>query len=205
MMHVLVDFAEPPYITPAAGRILLALPALMDGYFDGSVVYLLESDPEAGSAGVIVNVATRTPVGQVLPGWHDASSEPNVIFKGGPVQPDGALCLAKLAKPDAIMPTPGLRAVRTQTRATGVALVDLDGDVDEIRAAVTRLRVFAGHAGWSPGQLEDEIAERAWHVVPGRADHVFSEEPDTLWRRIAREQPNWISWLSTYPADPLLN
>lgn len=201
-------FAEPTDLAPAAGRILLAMPSLKDGYFDGSVVYLLESDPQAGSAGVVVNVATRTPVGQVLPDWHDTASTPNVIFKGGPVQPDGALCLARLAQPDALMPTPGLRTVglrRPRSGATEVALVDLDGDVGEIAGAVTQLRVFAGHAGWSPGQLEDEIAERAWHVVPGRAEYVFAAEPAALWRRVAREQPNRISWLSTYPGDPLLN
>lgn len=201
---MLADFAEPALIPPAAGRILLAMPALRDGYFDGSVVYLLESDSEAGSAGVVVNVSTRTPVGQVLPNWHDAAGRPSVIFKGGPVQPDGALCLAQLSDPDA-MPTPGLRAIRARSGPTGVALVDLDGEVDEIVAAVSRLRVFAGHAGWSPGQLEDEINEGAWHVVSGRADYVFAEHPDTLWHSIARDQPNRVAWLSTFPADPALN
>ena len=199
------EFAEPVLIPPAAGRVLLAMPALRDDNFAGSVVYLLESDPQAGSAGVVVNVPTRTPVGQVLPSWHDTASTPSVVFKGGPVQQDGALCLARPADPSATVPTPGLRAVRQRDGRSNVALVDLDGDVDEIGAAVSRLRVFAGHAGWSPGQLETEIAEGAWHVVPGRADYVFAREPLRLWRRIAREQPNRVAWLSTYPPDPLLN
>ena len=62
---------------------------------------------------------------------------------------------------------PGVRRGRRRRSAT----VDLDGDVAMIAAIARRLRVFAGHAGWSPGQLDAELAEGAWWVVarqPGR-------------------------------------
>jgi putative transcriptional regulator len=68
-----------------------------------------------------------------------------------------------------------------------------------------RLRVFAGHAGWSPGQLDDEMAEGAWWSVPGSADDLFSTEPRTLWARVLRRQPPPLNLVSTYPPDPLLN
>jgi len=179
---------------PAGGRLLLATPLHADPQFNRTVVYLLEHDDD-GSLGVIINRPSRTPVGQVLPDWHDAVSGPAVVFGGGPVQPDGALCLG-LVTGEAT----GLRRV-----VDGIATVDLDGDVPVITAATGLLRVFAGHAGWSPGQLDDEISEGAWWVVDGGPDDVFSLDPRPLWQRILRRQPFPLRLLASYPEDPTLN
>jgi putative transcriptional regulator len=181
-------------IPPAGGRLLVATPLLGDPNFVRSVIYLLEHD-EGGTVGVIVNRPSRTPVAQVLPDWHDAVSGPSVIFGGGPVQPDGALCLGRIDRD-----LPGARRV-----VDGVGTVDLDGDVAGIVAGTSRLRVFAGHAGWSAGQLEDEIAEGAWWVVPGDSEDLFSPDPRPLWPRVLRRQPAPLSLVSTYPADPVMN
>jgi putative transcriptional regulator len=180
---------------PAAGRLLVATPLLGDPHFARTVVYLLEHDG-GGTVGVVLNRPSHTPVGQVLPDWHDAVSGPAVVFGGGPVQPDGALCLGQLAAADG----PGVRPV-----VDGVATVDLDGDVALISASASRLRVFAGHAGWAPHQLEGEIAEGAWWVVPGGPDDLFSGQPGGMWSRVLRRQPPPLNLLSTYPSDPLLN
>lgn len=185
--------------------VLLALPMLTDPNFARSVIYLLEADPEAGSAGVVVNSPTRTPVGQVLPAWHDAVSAPGVVFRGGPVQPDGALCLATVTAPAAEAPAGSIRLVRQRTAAARIGLVDLDADVDDIRAAVGDLRVFAGHAGWSAGQLEAEIAEGAWWVVPGWIEDVFGADQTRLWSRVWQRQPFPLRLLASYPDDPTLN
>ena len=58
--------------------------------------------------------------------------------------------------------------------AGDVYLVDLDSDPADLQEELTGLRVFAGYAGWSPGQLAGEIAEGAWACVPGRPDDVLS-------------------------------
>jgi putative transcriptional regulator len=118
-----------------------------------------------------------------------------VVFGGGPVQPDGALCLGRLANDG-----PGVRRV-----VDGVGTVDLDGDVAVISGLTTQLRVFAGHAGWAPEQLADEIAEGAWWVVAGSPADLFSDIPRPMWTRVLRRQPPPLSLVSTYPADPLLN
>jgi putative transcriptional regulator len=68
-----------------------------------------------------------------------------------------------------------------------------------------RLRVFAGHPGWSPGQLEGELDEGAWWVFRGGPDDLFSDDPRTMWRQVLRRQPSPVNLLSTYPADPTLN
>jgi putative transcriptional regulator len=181
-------------LPPAGGRLLVATPLLEDPHFARTVVYLLEHDG-GGTVGVVLNRPSHTPVGQVLPVWHSAVSGPAVVFGGGPVQPDGALCLALLDNDG-----PGVRRV-----VDGVGTVDLDGDVTVITGLTRRLRVFAGHAGWSPGQLDDEIAEGAWWAVPGSPDDLFSVEPQGMWRAVLRRQPAPLNVVSTYPPDVLLN
>jgi putative transcriptional regulator len=174
--------------------LLVATPLLSDPHFARTVVYLLEHDG-GGTVGVIVNRPSHTPVGQVLPDWHDVVTGPAVVFGGGPVQPDGALCLGQLTTDG-----PGVRRV-----VDGVGTVDLDGDAPLLAGLTRRLRIFAGHSGWEPGQLDREIAEGGWWVVSGSVEDVFSESPRTLWRTVLRRQRPPLNLLSTYPPDPLLN
>lgn len=181
-------------LEPAAGRLLVATPVLGDPHFSRTVVYLLEHDG-GGTVGVIVNRPSRTPVGQVLPAWHEVVTGPQVVFGGGPVQPDGALCLAQLHEDG-----PGVRQV-----VDGIATVDLDGDTTTIAGLSRRMRVFAGHAGWSPGQLDAELLEGTWWVVPGSPDDLFSAAPHAMWSAVLRRQPPPLNIVSTYPPDPTLN
>jgi putative transcriptional regulator len=67
------------------------------------------------------------------------------------------------------------------------------------------MRIFAGYAGWSSGQLEGEITEGAWYVVESQPDDVFGLHPDTLWRRVLRRQTDQMAYLATYPDDPTQN
>jgi putative transcriptional regulator len=193
-MTMAADWRSLGGLEPAAGRLLVATPLLGDPNFVRTVVYLLEHDG-GGTVGVVLNRPSHTPVGQVLPDWHDAVSGPAVVFGGGPVQPDGALCLGQLE--------PGASGIREVV--DGVSTVDLDGDVTVIAPNARRLRVFAGHAGWAAGQLDDELAEGAWWVVPGTPDDLFSEQPRAMWGTVLRRQPPPLSLVSTYPPDPTLN
>jgi putative transcriptional regulator len=193
-MTMAADWQSLGGLEPAAGRLLVATPMLGDPNFVRTVVYLLEHDG-GGTVGVVMNRPSHTPVGQVLPDWHDAVSGPAVVFGGGPVQPDGALCLGELH--------PGSTGIREVV--DGVSTVDLDGDVAVIAPNARRLRVFAGHAGWSAGQLQDELDEGAWWVLPGGPDDLFSDEPRSMWRAVLRRQPSPLNLISTFPMDPTLN
>lgn len=191
------DWGAVATLPAAAGRLLVATPLLGDPHFRRTVVYLLEHDG-GGTIGVVLNRPSHTPVGQVLPDWHDVvsdSSGPAVVFGGGPVQPDGALCLGVLDSAEV-----GAREV-----VDGVATVDLDGDVAVITPIARRLRVFAGHSGWSPGQLDGELAEGAWWVLAGSPDDLFSAGPNTMWRDVLRRQLPPLSLVSTYPDDSSVN
>ena len=92
--------------------------------------------------------------------------------------------------------------------ATDEASVYVGGPVAE--TAVIVLAEFdrpelAGHAGWGPGQLEDELAEDAWIVEPPRREEVFTEDPDDLWAAVLRRKGRRYALLSTMPPDPSLN
>src|SRR5438270_12675838 len=75
------------------GRLAVATPLLTDPNFARTVVLLLQSDDEDGALGLVLNRPTGTEVGEVLDAWHPLAAEPGVVFSGGPVQPNAAICL----------------------------------------------------------------------------------------------------------------
>src|SRR5215218_11353060 len=116
------------------GRLLVATPALKDPHFERTVV-LLVAHEETGALGVVLNRATEVPVGEVLTGWDSLAAQPPVVFEGGPVQPEAAICLARAR--------PGVEDLAGFNRVSGaVGTVDLSGDPDLLVAGVLGVRVF---------------------------------------------------------------
>ena len=179
------------------GALLVSMPALSDPTFAGTVVYVLDHS-DTGTLGVVLGRPSAVEIRDVLPGWCDLAVEPGVFHVGGPCETDTALCLATCDDP---VPVVGLRRVDGS-----VHLVDLDADPAELAGRLTGLRVFAGYAGWSPGQLASEIAEGEWACVPGRPQDVLSRAagPD-LWRAVMGRQRGRLAVLSTAAADPSAN
>ena len=65
--------------------------------------------------------------------------------------------------------------------------------------------MFAGYAGWGPGQLQAEIDEGAWYVLSGEPTDAFLAEPEQLWPAVLRRQGGDFAIVATYPDDPMLN
>ncbi|WP_066931955.1 YqgE/AlgH family protein [Streptomyces sp. NBRC 110611] len=86
-----------------------------------------------------------------------------------------------------------------------IGLVDLEAPPELLAAVLGSLRIFAGYAGWGPGQLEDELVEGAWYVVESEPGDVSSPDPEQLWRAVLRRQRNELAMVATYPDDPSLN
>jgi putative transcriptional regulator len=178
------------------GRLLVASPALADGNFDRAVVFVLDHDEE-GALGVILNRASAVTVGETLMGWNELAAEPPVLFGGGPVEPTAIVALGRATTsvaPDGW--TPIIDRIR---------LVDLDDDPALAAADLERVRVFAGYAGWAPGQLEEEIEQGAWFPVDAEPTDVFTDDPESLWHEVLRRQPGELRLLSTFPDDPSMN
>lgn len=185
-------------LAPAPGLLLVAAPTLLDPNFADTVVLLIEADA-GGAVGVVLNRPTPVPVEEVLPAWGEVVAEPEVLFQGGPVSTDGALAVA-LLDDAAVVPDRGFRPV-----AGRFGLVDLDTPMDAVAGRLAGLRIFAGYSGWGAWQLEDEIAEGAWYVVPSEASDLCREDATDLWRDVLRRQPGELAWHATRPADPELN
>jgi putative transcriptional regulator len=187
-------------VSSLTGRLLVATPALADPNFDRAVVLLLDHDEE-GSLGVVLNRPTPVGVGDVLEGWAALAGEPGVVFQGGPVSLDSALGVA-------VIPGGGSaeRAPLGWRRVHGaIGLVDLGTPPELLAAALGSLRIFAGYAGWGPGQLEEELGEGAWYVVESEPGDVSSPVPERLWREVLRRQRSELAMVATYPDDPSLN
>ncbi|MGH2814342.1 MAG: YqgE/AlgH family protein [Actinomycetota bacterium] len=180
-----------------AGRLLVATPGLTDDNFARTVVQLLQHDPDEGAMGVVVNRPSLTPVRDVLPGWALLAPEPVLVFVGGPVEPSSAICLAQLApgapERESYLAVPG---------APWLGTVDLD---EEAAEAVEQVRLFAGYAGWSAGQLEAEVERGDWWVFDGLPGDCFAEHPERLWSQVLKRQGLPLSLAASFPADPSLN
>jgi putative transcriptional regulator len=182
---------------PAPGTLLVASPALSDPSFARTIVLLLDAG-EDGALGVVLNRPTELGVAEVLSPWAGVVTGPDVLFQGGPVETDSALAIAHVSGEEA--DPVGWRRVFAST-----GLVDLDAPVELLQGAVSALRIYAGYAGWSAGQLEDEIAEGAWFVVPAEEQDAFGTDPGGLWAAVLRRQGGRLAMMATMPAEPNLN
>ncbi len=180
--------------TWCTGRLLVALPVLDDPNFARSVVLVIEHD-EDGALGLVLNRPTTTRIEDVLEGWSLLAAEPANLYGGGPVEPSAVVGLA-VADPRA---TAGF-AITGRIRT-----VDPTDDPMTLAGEVERARIFAGYAGWAPGQLEGELAQGAWLVVEAEADDVVSERPDELWHTVLGRQPGAARLMANFPDDPRLN
>ncbi|MGX2996936.1 YqgE/AlgH family protein [Streptomyces sp. JNUCC 64] len=186
-------------VSSLTGRLLVATPALADPNFDRAVVLLLDHDEE-GSLGVVLNRPTPVDVGDVLADWGALAGEPGVVFQGGPVSLDSALALAVVPGGSGETAPLGWRPVHG-----AIGLVDLETPPELLAAALGSLRIFAGYAGWGPGQLEAELREGAWYLVESEPGDVSSPTPERLWRAVLRRQRGELAMIATYPDDPSLN
>lgn len=179
------------------GQLLVATPSLKDPNFDRTVVLLVAHEP-GGALGVVLNRATEVAVADVLGDWSDLAREPAVLFEGGPVQPDSAICLARMRHP--------VRRLKGFHQVSGaVGTVDLSVDPERLRENISGIRVFAGYSGWGSGQLEAEIAEGSWFVFDALPGDAFVDRPDDLWPMVLRRQGGMTAAFAHFPPDPSLN
>jgi putative transcriptional regulator len=180
--------------TSHQGKLLVASPTLLEQTFRRTVILLLEHSP-LGALGVVLNRASMMGVGEPLPAWQDVAAPPGVIFHGGPVEVSSVLCLAW---------GDGAGGAGYRELLDGVGTLDLHKDPDDV-VGIDGIRVFAGHAGWGPGQLEGELAQKTWLVVERAPADLCATDPDTLWADVLARQPGIVPLLASYPEDVNLN
>ena len=175
------------------GHLLISSGGLYDPNFRHTVVLVGEHN-EDGALGVILNRALDVTVQQGFPLLGELVPPGDLLFHGGPVQPESPVLLAELAHPE-VADVPVFGAVGF-----------LVGDVStHVRREIVRARVFAGYAGWGPGQLEAEMDVDSWIVDPARGEDVFTDAPDLLWSKVLRRKGPEYRLLSRMPYDPSMN
>lgn len=161
------------------GRLLVATDDLEDSNFQKSVVYLIEHSA-GGAMGLIVNRRiAEGPLNRLLESLgHDARGPDTreiALYDGGPVSRGGAVLLH----------SDDYESGDTVTLGDGLALTVPEQALDDIAAGKgpgSSLLVL-GHAGWAPGQLEQEIAQGAWHVVDSDPSLVLDHDVALKWER----------------------
>src|SRR3954453_14769691 len=179
------------------GRLLVATPTLTDPNFRGTVVLMLDHT-EDGALGIVVNRPLEVDVSAVLPAWQPYTTAPGRLLQGGPVQLDSALGLVAV-------PGDGEEPVGVKRIVGSLGLIDLDTPPEIVVGGVAGLRIFAGYAGWSAGQLEEEIDVGGWYVVDAEPRGEVRDDPPGLWAAVLRRQRGDLALVSTYPEDPSLN
>ncbi len=173
-----------------AGMFLIATPLITTPPFARAVVFMLDHDAD-GAVGLIVNVDTGIPIADHLPSIAHRVTEPRTVFLGGPVTPETAVVLGRSTSASFLQPS-GL---------DDVGLLDPDTLPDEL----DDLRIYAGYSGWDPAQLEAEIDEGAWWVLPASSGDVFTADADGMWDRTVGRAPGRIPLHRTYPTDIRFN
>jgi putative transcriptional regulator len=155
------------------------------------VVLICQHDGE-GAFGLILNRATASTVGQALVANLPEALKEQRLFLGGPVQPQTLSFLHSdqfLADANVML-----------NLNLGHSL-DTLMDLSESYSATQKLKLFAGYAGWSAGQLDKEMARNDWLVHPASLELIFSPEPDQLWRGILRQKGIRHRLLADSPDD----
>ena len=178
-----------------AGKLLVAVPHMLDPNFYRTVVLVCQHG-EDGALGLVINRPTEAEVLDYLPGWIHLVVDPPVVFEGGPVQREVAVGLAR-GVPD--QPSEGFTRV-----VADVGLLDLSSD-PAAAGGVDMIRVFSGYAGWEAEQLETEIEEGGWFVVPSAPEDGFAPKPRDLWSKVLARQGGKLAVYATFPPDPTLN
>lgn len=169
---------------PQIGMFLLATPRLSDPRFSRTVVLLLNYD-ETGALGVVVNRPTdlslRDALAVPLPG-----SETHLVHYGGPVEPQRLVALHRSSD-----------AVGDEKHLFGD--VYASASIDTLRRLLKAVghakdvRTYAGYAGWSPGQLDAELARGDWIVTPADDASIFDASPEEVWHDLMRRNSGrWV-------------
>lgn len=176
------------------GQLLLASSDLFDPNFRRAVV-LVTAHSDEGAMGLVLNRPSEATVAEAVPALADVVPEDSVVHAGGPVEPGAVVVLAEFEDPGAA----------AALVFADVGFMAAEADTAMLPLETRRTRVFAGYAGWGPGQLEAELEAEGWIVEPARREDVFFDVVEDLWSEVLRRKGGPYALLATMPPDPSMN
>jgi len=179
------DIGRQSEVRLSKGKFLVASRQLIDPNFSETVVLLVEYD-RSGAMGLVLNRPTKMRLSTVLPDMEGLQDLPDTVYVGGPVAKNQMLLL-----------------IRSSSKPDDARLIFDDIYVSSSRALLRKMvdrrdpgqtfRLYAGHAGWAPGQLDQEVARGGWHVLQADVATVFEKAPGEIWPElIQRSSALWV-------------
>ncbi|MFZ0089069.1 MAG: YqgE/AlgH family protein [Solirubrobacteraceae bacterium] len=177
----------------ARGQLLIAGPGLADRNFWRTVVLIVEHSDE-GALGLVLNRPSETTVGEAVSELERLLDTDDPLYVGGPVQPTALIVLAEFDEP--------VQAALIAFEDVGVLA---SGAPETPDLSVRRGRAFVGHAGWGPGQLDDEVERGDWILEPAQRQDAFTASPEELWESVLTRKGGSYALVARMPPDPSVN
>jgi len=177
------------------GQLLLDSGQLQGSFFQRTVVLICQHDAE-GAFGLVLNRGTGTNAGDMIVADLPEALKSCPLYLGGPVQPSALSFLLT----DSFIPDANVLPNLSLSHSLDTLI-----EVGESFSKTQKVRLFAGYAGWSPGQLEEELKRDAWVTHPASLELVFETKPEELWQKILREKGWKYRLLAQMPEDISLN
>lgn len=175
------------------GQLLLDSGELQGSFFQRSVLLICQHDAE-GAFGLVLNRDSGNKAGEMITADLPELLKENQIFLGGPVQPSALSFLHS----DSFLP----EATVLPNLSLGHSLDSLV-EIGESFSPTRKVKLFAGYAGWSPGQLESEMKRKAWLTHPASLELIFDTPPEKLWQTVLRSKGDWQNHLLAQSPDDL--
>lgn len=183
-------------VSLSPGILLIADPFLKDPNFARTVVLLCEHQTNKGSFGFVLNKRFDQQLNNLIPDILI----PNIpVYYGGPVQIDTIHFIHQ--QPELIK---GGFEIQKGVYWGG----EFDKVVSMINAGkidMNKIRFFIGYAGWSSGQLENELNEKSWILSESNKALIFDEKDENVWRAALKNLGSNFAIMANFPIDPLLN
>ncbi len=180
---------------PEKGMFLISEPFMEDNFFKRSVVYLCEHN-EDGAFGFVINNILSVSLSELL---SDIENTEFSVGFGGPVNSSNLYYIHSLG----------------DTIDGSICIHDnlfTGGDFEKLQTLINTgivtnhdVRFFLGYSGWTPGQLEREIDENAWIVLPSDKKDIITSTDKELWKELLSEMGGKYKVISNFPEDPSLN
>lgn len=168
------------------GVFLVAKKAMTDPNFAGTVLLITEYE-DTGTVGLVLNRPLDKPAVEILPQLQELELDSYNLYLGGPVRLNSLRLLVHAETDigdyyhvvDNVFQIDDLRGVR---------------QLLERQKGQFRIRLYAGYAGWYPGQLERELLRGAWHLSRADSELIFTDDSASLWERLIEQvDMQWVS------------
>ena len=156
---------------------LVAAPQMPDPRFARTVL-VVAFPQDTGPMGLVLNKPAGMTLGELFgPDRPDLADHPDPILLGGPVDPEGMLFLFHWPEhPVKALPVGGDVYLSGDGKLFETIVAD--------RSASARRRFFAGYSGWAEGQLDREVANGDWLVLPVDTEALFDPDTERLYERL---------------------